>query len=276
MSVLAVSNGKVVDNTSSTSSAAAKSSASGTSSLDKNAFLQLLVAQMKYQDPLNPSTDTQYVQQLATFSQLEQMQNLNTTTSNNQAFGLVGMEVEVSTTDKAGKSIVSSGRVDYVLMSNGTAKVSVNGSLYSLDQVTTVLSSDFVIEQGLPYINQKVDATFDKDKPEDISFTVNLGSGKTVATDVAVIINNAVVDSKYVKISGTKVTISKDAFAKLDNGTYKPTVMFNDANYTVVSNQINITVKGTGPVTNPDDTPKDPPKDTPGDTPSNPAGGTNS
>lgn len=255
MSILAVSNGKVVD-TSATTASTKTASTTGTSSLDKNSFLQLLVAQMKYQDPLNPSTDTQFVEQLATFSQLEQMQNLNATTSNNQAFGLVGMEVEVSTTDSSGKATTSNGRVDYVVMVNGTAKLSVNENLYTLDQVTAVIDSTYSLEKGLPYITSKVDATFDKDEPKDISFTVNLGSGKTVATDVAVIINNTVLDSKYVTLDGTKVTISKDALAGLENGTYKPTVMFNDANYTVVSNQISVTVKGTGPEDE-SDTPED-------------------
>ncbi len=258
MSVLPVKDGKVVENTDSSSK---KTKTTGTGSLDKTAFLQLLVAQMKYQDPLNPSTDTQFVQQYATFAQLEQMQNLNKTTSNNQAFGLVGMEVEISTTDSAGKSVTSSGRVDYVTMSNGEAKVSVNGNLYTLDQVSSVIDSTFLLEQGLPSITSKVEATFDRDKQEDISFTVNLGSGKTVATDVAVVINNKVVESKYVKLDGTKVTISKEALAGLANGTYKPTIMFNDANYTVVGNQIVITVKGTEP---PKETPKD--SETPADT----------
>lgn len=44
---------------------------------NKNLFLKLLVAQMSNQDPLNPQDPTQYVTQLAQFSSLEQMQNLN-------------------------------------------------------------------------------------------------------------------------------------------------------------------------------------------------------
>ncbi len=45
--------------------------------LDKEAFLMLMVAQFQYQDPLNPSEDTDYVAQLAQFSSLEQMMNMN-------------------------------------------------------------------------------------------------------------------------------------------------------------------------------------------------------
>ncbi len=42
----------------------------------KNMFLQLLVAQLKYQDPLNPTDSTQFLTQLAQFQQLEQGMNL--------------------------------------------------------------------------------------------------------------------------------------------------------------------------------------------------------
>ena len=45
--------------------------------LDKNAFLLLLVTQMQYQDPLEPQTNEQFIAQLAQFSSLEQMENLN-------------------------------------------------------------------------------------------------------------------------------------------------------------------------------------------------------
>jgi len=66
-----------------TSTAAASTATNSTTStqgngaLDKNAFLQLLIQQLKYQDPLNPMDGTEYSAQLAQFSSLEQLQNIN-------------------------------------------------------------------------------------------------------------------------------------------------------------------------------------------------------
>jgi flagellar basal-body rod modification protein FlgD len=59
--------------TSGQSSSATTSSASTT--VDKNMFLQLLVAQLRNQDPLNPTDSTAFVGQLAQFQQMEQSVN---------------------------------------------------------------------------------------------------------------------------------------------------------------------------------------------------------
>lgn len=45
--------------------------------LDKDAFLRLLTTQLAHQDPLNPIEDQEFIAQLAQFSSLEQMQNVN-------------------------------------------------------------------------------------------------------------------------------------------------------------------------------------------------------
>ncbi|PYE87681.1 flagellar hook assembly protein FlgD [Phyllobacterium leguminum] len=49
----------------------------GAASADYNSFLKLLVAQMKNQDPTQPMDSTQYVSQLATFSNVEQAVQMN-------------------------------------------------------------------------------------------------------------------------------------------------------------------------------------------------------
>ena len=55
--------------------ATATAAGSGTTQVTKNMFLQLLVAQMKNQDPLNPADGAQFLAQLAQFQQLEQSIN---------------------------------------------------------------------------------------------------------------------------------------------------------------------------------------------------------
>lgn len=61
--------------TSSGSQTTATTATSGSTQVTKNMFLQLLVAQLKNQDPLNPADGTQFMTQLAQFQQLEQSMN---------------------------------------------------------------------------------------------------------------------------------------------------------------------------------------------------------
>ncbi len=56
-----------------------KTRAVGNPNLDKDAFFKLMLAQMKNQDPTNPLKSHEMAAQLASFSSLEQMQNINTT-----------------------------------------------------------------------------------------------------------------------------------------------------------------------------------------------------
>ena len=64
------------DSTASNAGATAGTKATASSAVTKNMFLQLLVAQIKNQDPANPSDGTQFLTQLAQFQQLEQSMNM--------------------------------------------------------------------------------------------------------------------------------------------------------------------------------------------------------
>jgi flagellar basal-body rod modification protein FlgD len=73
-------NSSTTSSSSSDSSSGSSSTTTTTSTTDvtKNMFLQLLVAQIKNQDPLNPADGTQFLTQLAQFQQLEQSINVGT------------------------------------------------------------------------------------------------------------------------------------------------------------------------------------------------------
>lgn len=218
------------------------SSTSGTSSLGKDAFLQLLATQMRYQDPLNPNTDTQFVAQLATFSQLEQMQNLNSTSTNTQAFGLVGKNVIMKTIDSTGNTSYVSGKVDFATMTNGTAYLSINGSLYPASELDTVIDNAFLDSLGLPYVT-KADLSFDKATPNSQSFQLSLGSEKNAATKATIKIGDVTIDEKYITISDEGLlTINKDALKDFEVGAYKVQVVFDDVSKTTINDMITLTV----------------------------------
>lgn len=91
--------------TTGTSTKSSTSSLTGSSSLGKDSFLQLLVTQMQNQNPLDPQDNSEFVAQLAQFSSLETMQNLSTSVDSIstmyqssqalQASSLVGRSVTV-------------------------------------------------------------------------------------------------------------------------------------------------------------------------------------
>jgi flagellar basal-body rod modification protein FlgD len=119
------------------------STTSSNDTLDKDAFLQLLVAEMQYQDPLEPSSNTDYIAQLATFSQVESMNNMQLTYQQSQGADLVGKAVIMKTESSSGESGYICGRVDYMVTENSKVYLSINGSLYDIDDLDTVLEEDY-------------------------------------------------------------------------------------------------------------------------------------
>ena len=98
-------------------------------SVDYQSFLQLLVAQMKNQDPTSPMESTDYIAQLATFSQVEQSVQMNNrldqilqASTFSQAGDLIGREIE--SPDGTIKGIVKSVR----LYSDGVMATLEDGS----------------------------------------------------------------------------------------------------------------------------------------------------
>ena len=194
MSLIApVEDGKIVTTTS--QSSLAEAAASG-GSIDKNTFLKLLVAQMKYQDPLEPTSNTEFISQYAQFSQVEALNNMSTASDMQRASALVGQEVYVKVRTSSGDTTLVQGKVDYVVFENGKAFLSINENLYSLDDLDTVVDStymaaykkafDFVVELNkLPNVNAIDTGNADKiDELAELYNNMNEYEKSFIASDV--------------------------------------------------------------------------------------------
>ena len=135
------------------------------SGMGKDAFLQLLVNQLRNQDPLNPVNDKEFLAQMAQFSTLEQMQNLNQSfekglsgiieavdtglydnfkallsinnnlimQQNFQAMNLLGREISVVLETEKGKETVA-GTVQRVAFKDGRVQMEIDGRLIYMDE----------------------------------------------------------------------------------------------------------------------------------------------
>ena len=104
------------------------------STLYQAIFLQLLVAQIQYQDPMNPQSDTDMAAQLAQFSSLQESTQSASSLSMMQANSLVGSTVGI----QVDSTTTTSGVVTGVVMSNGAPQVTVGGTNYGLSQINSV------------------------------------------------------------------------------------------------------------------------------------------
>jgi len=112
--------------------------------LSKDAFLQLLVTQLRNQNPLEPLSNTEYIAQMAQFTAVEQLMNLANEMSalrNNLgiASGLIGMSVQWTETDPAtGQPIIVQGVVDSIVVRDGEALAKVGDREIPLDRITAI------------------------------------------------------------------------------------------------------------------------------------------
>lgn len=119
--------------------------------LGKDDFLRLLVTQLKYQDPTNPMDNQEFIAQMASFSSLEQMQNMNTgftklaTTINEtlvpnlmmqQASDMIGKEVCYTSTASDGTVSTETGVIESVVIKSGVAYAVINGEEVATSSIT--------------------------------------------------------------------------------------------------------------------------------------------
>lgn len=120
-------------------STANKSNERNVGELGKDEFLNLLITQLQYQDPLNPVDDKEFISQMAQFSALEQMQNLNGSFSATKAFGMIGKYITANKIDEStSEAELVEGTVNSVKLEGGKTLLVVNGWDIPVENVLNV------------------------------------------------------------------------------------------------------------------------------------------
>ncbi|MDU7336994.1 MAG: flagellar hook capping FlgD N-terminal domain-containing protein [Clostridium sp.] len=200
-------------------STAKKSSSSGKSaaSLSIDQFLSLLAAQLSNQDVLNPTQDTEFVAQMAQFTSLQALENLNQYASYQYGSSLIGKKVSVAKYDTSGKYISDIGIVSQADYSSGDTTVIVNGRSYDLTNIMEVMndSSYQSYQYAASLVGKKVMVSgYDKDGK--VVENTGLVSSCSFASGDAMV----VVDGKNYTLSAVRKVISQDA--STENDTSEP------------------------------------------------------
>lgn len=129
----------------STSADSIKNSKENDSGVTSEAFLQLLVAEMQNQDPLEPTSNTEWISQYATFTEVSEIQEIADAMDTVKAQGLVGEYVIMKVTkESTGETDYVSGKVDYVVYENDDVFLSINGENYSIKDLDTVADQKYM------------------------------------------------------------------------------------------------------------------------------------
>ncbi|MDE6687998.1 MAG: hypothetical protein K2K17_11850, partial [Lachnospiraceae bacterium] len=114
------------------------------SGMDSDAFLTLLVAEMQNQDPLEPTSNTEWVSQYATFTEVAEIQAIGEKMGTVQAQGLVGKQVIMKVENSVGETEYIQGRVDYVEYQGDKAFLSIGGNKYPIDKLDTIADDEYL------------------------------------------------------------------------------------------------------------------------------------
>ncbi len=119
--------------------------------LGKDDFLKMLTAQMRYQNPLEPMKDQEFIGQMTQFSSLEQLQNLNETMTTSSQWNMLLSQTINNTmaTSLIGKTVTADASVTAV-SSERTSPINFNSAGFALSGVVSIFDAEGTIVRTIP------------------------------------------------------------------------------------------------------------------------------
>ena len=109
--------------------------------VNSDTFLSLLVAEMTNQDPMEPTSNTDFVTQMAQFTSLQYSKDAATYSQSNYASSLVGKTVTASKMDGS-KQVTKTGVVQSVMKNGDSYTIKIDGVSFELSNITSIAQTD--------------------------------------------------------------------------------------------------------------------------------------
>ena len=136
--------------------------------LGESDFLQIMLTQLTYQDPLKPLDNEAFIAQMAQFTTLQLQNEMNgkintlvATQAMAQSFSLIGKLVSFNNTSANGTSTTSSGTVTTVTIQNGTPSLSISVTLpnSTVSNVSNITLADIITIADVPTSSSSTTST---------------------------------------------------------------------------------------------------------------------
>lgn len=179
--------------------------------VNSETFLNLLVAEMTNQDPLEPTSNTEFVTQMAQFTSLQYAQDSSKYAQSNYAASLVGKTVTASKMDGS-DHVIKTGVVEQVVKSGDTYNVIVDGVTFDLANIQSVVTPTDSSAGAV----ETVPAVSLGDTIARASMMIGMYATVNPSTDSGKVLDAGIIDSIQVKDGEVNVVINDIAYKLTD------------------------------------------------------------
>lgn len=174
--------------------------------VNSETFLSLLVAEMTNQDPMEPTSNTEFVTQMAQFTSLQYSKDAATYSMSNYASSLVGKTVTASKTDGS-DLITRTGVVESVTKSGSSYVVKIDGVNFDITKITSISTTTDSSSSDSLFSESSLGSLIAK-----ASMMIGMCATVNPAVDGGSALDSGIIDSIQVKDGQVKIIINDVAY----------------------------------------------------------------